>query len=422
MSEEDSIIERRRKYNSLMEQADSISESQPRVARVLRRRASSMYDPDKDTKQYLIALAEEIILNAEAWVQECSAELPKVFSPDCTSRESSPSGATAKGRITEVVTSMSEKWCNPAHSLLQEFCSATASEITEDQSLFTMVYTAVEKGPTGLLALADLLESENRAWSHSFWLHIALDPRLPLELYRIAHAMSRIVRSDASVSDSAQNPGPQSVLRKTQRCLALLCEARALRAVGVAEGGWSLDAVAEKMSKWAVGVVCAQYERAADEDAVSDAMFLACCIHAAFRALLVDKASVAVNMRSCRVEVGDLCNALAVLMNRAAGDHPGACLALVTDMVEPPCGFYDNDLRVLMDVAMREIDNSEEGETDKVLSYLELLSEVVQTEWFGREKHRADELTRMLDQLSENNGNTGIPPLSKQIIAAITRN
>ena len=425
MSEEDSIIERRRKYNSLMEQADSIAESQPRVARVLRKRASTMYDPDKDAKRYLIALAEQIILNAEAWVQECSAELPRVFSPDSSSLGRSNdggAGATTRGRLTEVVTSMSEKWCNPAHSLLEEFCSATSAEITDDQSLSTMVYTAVEKGPTGLLALADLLESENRAWAHSFWLYIALDPRLPLELYRIAHAMSRLVCGGGSGSASQSSPGPQSVLRKTQRCLALLCEAKALRAVGVSEGGWSLDAVAGKMSKWAVGVVCAQYERAADEDAVCDAVFLACCVHAAFRALLVDKASVAVNMRNCRVEVGDLCNALAILMNRAAGDHPAACLALVTDMVEPPCGFYDNDLRVIMDVAMREIANSEEGETDKVLSYLEMLSEVVQTEWFVRERHRADELTRVLSQLSENNGNTGIPPLSKEIIATITQN
>lgn len=419
MSAEDSIIERRRKYNSLMEQADSIAESQPRVARVLRKRAAAMYDPERDAKQYLIALAEQIILNAEAWVQECSASLPRVFAPDV-------SASATKEKLTEVVTSMSEKWCGPAHSLLREFCAATAPEITADKSLYTMVYIAVEKGPTGLLALADLLESESRKWSHAFWLHIALDPRLPLELYRIAHAMTRIIHGSGeglapAHPVTASGPGPKSVLRKTQKCLALLCEAKTVRAVGVAEGSWSLDSVAAKMSKWAVNEVCAQYEDSDDEDAVSDAMFLACCVYAAFRAMLVDKASVAVNMRSCRVEVGDLCNALAVTMNRVAGEHPAACLPLVTDMVEPPCGFYDNDLLVLMDVAMREIGNAEEGETDKVLSYLELLSEVVQTEWFAREKHRAEELTYMLNKLSEDNERTGIPGLSKEIVLTITK-
>lgn len=411
---EDSIIERRRKYNSLMEQADSIAESQPRVARVLRKRASTMYDPDKDTKQYLIALAEQIILNVEAWVQECSLELPKLFTPDHSNNDNN---SAMKGRLTEVVTSMSEKWCEPAHSLLQEYCSTTASEVTSDKSLYTMVYVAVEKGPTGLLALADLLGSESRGWGHEFWLHIALDPRLPLELYRMGHAMSRIIHGNAGNA----GPGPKGVLRKTQKCLALLCEAKAVRAVGVAEGAWSLDPVAAKLSKWAVGEVCAQYENSDDEDAVSDAMFLASCVYAVFRAMLVDKASVAVNMRSCRVEVGDLCNVLAILMNRVAGDHPAACLPLVTDMVEPPCGFYDNDLCVLMDVAMREITNADEGETDKVLSYLELVGEVVQTEWFVRERHRAEELTDLMNRLSEDYGNTGVPALSGQISLSVAK-
>lgn len=436
MSEEEKesgIITRRRKYDSLMSQADTIADAQPRVARVLRKRAATMYDPVKDTKPYLIALAERIILNVEAWVQECSVDLPKAFAPDTATPASPDTKSNCNGskeeeeeergkRFTEVVSSMSSKWCAPAHALLQEYCAATAPEVTADQSLSTMVYTAVGKGPTGLLALADLLESESRAWAHAYWLHVALDAHLPLELYRIGHAMSRIIHHNTETTATAAAAvivGPLSVLRGVQRCLGLLCEAKAMRAVGVAEGAWSLDSVAVKMSKWAVAEVCAQYRGSEDEDAMGDAMFLACCVHAAFRALLVDKASVAVNMRSCPVEVGDLCNVLAMTMNRTAGNHPAACLPLVTDMVEPPCAFYDNDLRVLMDVAMREITNAEEGEADKVLSYLELLSEVVQTEWFVRERHRDKELVSLLNQLSENNESTGIPALSRQVVLHI---
>jgi hypothetical protein len=260
---------------------------------------------------------------------------------------------------------------------------------------------ALDGGPRGLLALAEASGTPAVVWGA-----VARDLSIPPALFKLA-------REGGPVAAAA-----------SQQCLALCCAAPEAREDSAATATTGLFADGHELCAWAVAECCARYDDAATEEDLAWALLVACGVHAAFRGSGID---VATELRALPDLAEELGNALVMLLNRSGtvADFFGvgsssACIALVSDLVEPPCLFPPNDLRIIVDVALREIVDAPRGLPD-VRSFAELLAEIVQSDWYASEPHRKSDILAITSAAAEAFNDPGLAFLTRQISKSLNQ-
>ena len=328
--------------------------------------------------------------------------------------------ANGTSDVVALLDELSSAWCPAANRLL----AATAEEIGQlppDQR----PEVVLRDGPRGLLSLcrmavqlgchrtppATVAESIT-----AYWAAVADDCELCASLL----ALWRFLPA----SRGPYAPGLEEASQYALRCLTQVCEARG-RAVASASTASTRDWVfagEDTLQQEAVSELCDAYQHRAD--AVAGALDFAAAAAAAFRgteraiqsptgqpALTVAEA---IRARMTSESGVFLPTALAEHINRGStgyeasdmglGDSEGtpslwACTCLAAELLEPPCLFRDYDLYVLLDVVLRQLDDTDVREcaTDTAALFettarLEFVREAVLTEWFARERHRVEDI------------------------------
>jgi len=107
-------------------------------------------------------------------------------------------------------------------------------------------------------------------------------------------------------------------------------------------------------------------------------------------------------------------------------DSQWACIGLVTELIEPPCVFSNNDLHVLLDVVLRQLQDTDisgipsKASIEDAVARLELVREAILSDWFVRVKHRSDDVVSIVEALVENapGDEAALKCLAKEIIRA----
>lgn len=356
----------RRKKEKLIAQARELEETQPRVAKQLMRRAEQIASAAGEVEVGAISPDESMI----EWSKECADVLAR------------------GGDVGELVSSLSRRWV------------AIVEEALEKQGQ-EPPWNAIAAGPRGILALSQATGSPKPVWAS-----VTKDPKLPPTFFRL----SKETDAKTPVGDDSR------------RCLSLCCAAPEAR-----DGsGWCLLGDAgRKLCDWAAAECRARYEDAEDEGELARALLVACGVHSAFRGgRLGEKRDVAWAVRGMEGTAEEIGNALISAMNRAtvAAEFfcgtAAPCVELVADLVEPPCMFPANDMRILVDVALREIVDAPRGMAE-VRSFTELLSEVVQSEWYSSERHRESDVIAVTAAAAESFGDPGISFLAREISTSL---
>ena len=108
-----------------------------------------------------------------------------------------------------------------------------------------------------------------------------------------------------------------------------------------------------------------------------------------------------------------------------------ACVELATELIEPPCVFSNNDLAVMLDIVLRQLQDTDltgspsATAMEDAVARLELVREVVLSDWFIRVKHRAEDVAAIAEavvaNLPEDSSNpqyAAISCLAREIVRA----